>query len=147
MLSDMLRLELARIACLPLEPLTVDLTTTWRAAWCLVIVGFVSGAALGLGFRRNDFLGGYDSWSRRLTRLGHIACVALGLLQMSYALSPAAAAEGPAANACRLAWLLGAIAMPVTCWLAAWRKPLRHLFAIPVAALLIAATLTVRAIH
>ncbi|MCS7166565.1 MAG: hypothetical protein RMI91_13430 [Gemmatales bacterium] len=47
--------------------------------WLLIAVGFATGVGLGLGFRREDFLCGYSSLRRRLLRLGHIACVALGM--------------------------------------------------------------------
>lgn len=38
-----------------------------------------------------------------------------------------------------VALLVGAVAMPLVCYLAAWRQPLRHLFFVPVAALLVGA--------
>ncbi len=126
--------------------LAFDLSFTWTAAWAFVLLGFVSGAVLGVGFHSAEFLGGYDSWRRRLLRLGHIACVALGLLQMAYALSPAAQVDGAFGAACRALWFVGALAMPLVCWLAAWRKPLRHLFALPVTSLIAAATLTLIAL-
>lgn len=117
-------------------------SSIWFAAWALVLLGFVSGATLGLGFHDAQFLGGYDSWRRRLLRLGHIACIALGLLQMAYALSPAASVGGELGAWRHSLWIFGAFAMPTVCWLAAWRKPLRHLFAVPVTALCAASTLT-----
>jgi hypothetical protein len=141
----MFSLQLARFGPGP-ELLAFDVSLTWTAAWALVLVGFVSGAALGLGFHDAAFLGGYDSWRRRLLRLGHIACIALGLLQMAYALSPASRVDGTLGGACRALWFVGAFAMPTVCWLAAWRKPLRHLFALPVASLTAAATLTLIAL-
>jgi len=120
----------------------LDAAHVWTSAWSLVLLGFASGALLGLGFAGEQFLGGYQTWRRRLLRLGHIACIALGLLQMLYELSPAAHAAGELVNATRAAWIVGAFAMPLVCWLAAWRQPLRHLFIVPVAALSTAATLT-----
>lgn len=114
----------------------------WTSGWALVLTGFVSGAALGLGFDRESFLGGYASWRRRLLRLGHIACVALGILQMLVALSPAGAASGPLASACFLLWRLGAFSMPAVCFLSAWRPAFRHVFAVPVVSLCSAAVLT-----
>jgi len=93
-----------------------------------MLAGLLSGAILGLGFHRADFLGGYDSFRRRMLRLGHIACCALGMLNLMVAVAGHASP-----------WLLaGGVAMPVVCFLAAWRKPFRHLFVIPVACLLAA---------
>ena len=40
------------------------------AGWWLILAAFVSGTLIGLGFHREDFLGGYDSFRRRLVRLG-----------------------------------------------------------------------------
>jgi hypothetical protein len=54
----------------------------WYAGWGLVAAGFVSGTAVGLGFHREDFLGGYGSFRRRLLRLGHVALVALGMFNV-----------------------------------------------------------------
>ena len=114
----------------------------WRAGWVLVLLGFTSGAVLGLGFRSEEFLGGYAGWRRRLLRLGHIACVALGMLQMLYALSPAGRATGELASVCRTLWLVGGFAMPLVCWSSAFVPRLRHLFALPVLSLAGAAGLT-----
>lgn len=118
----------------------------WFSAWSLVLVGFVSGAVLGLRFHDEVFLGGYGSWRRRLARLGHIACIALALLQMAFALSPAASVGGELGAWCRMLWRVGGFAMPLVCWLAAWRQPFRHLFFVPVTSLSAAATLTLIAL-
>lgn len=111
--------------------------------WCWVLLGLVSGTAIGLFFHRPGWLGGYDAWPRRMVRLGHIAFFGTGILSLLFALSVMALARGePAiagaglvrvAGAC---WTVGAVAMPSVCFLSAWRKPFRQLFAIPVLALL-----------
>lgn len=107
----------------------------WLGGWSLILAAFVSGAAIGLGFARDEFWGGYNSWRRRLARLGHIAMAALGMMNVVYAAAPS-----------RSLWagtllLAGGIAMPAVCFLSAWRKPLRNLFAIPVSLLVAAAGL------
>lgn len=105
-------------------------------AWCWIMLGVLSGAVQGLGFHREAFMGGYDSWPRRLTRLGHIAFFGTALLNIAFAVTITHFAVEPS-----LAWwcsrllILGAVAMPVVCYLAAWRKPLRHGFVIPVLSL------------
>jgi hypothetical protein len=109
-----------------------------RAGWILILLGFVSGAVLGLGFHREGFLGGYASLRRRLLRLGHIALIALGALNVLYALMPFEGAEGTARELASCALLIGAIAMPATCALSALWPRLCPLFALPVAALLTA---------
>ena len=43
------------------------------AAWIGFVLGALSGALLGLFFHDERFMGGYGSWQRRMTRLGHIS--------------------------------------------------------------------------
>jgi hypothetical protein len=114
----------------------------WTSGWTLVLLGLLGGALLGLRFDREGFLGGYTSLRRRLVRLGHVACVMLGILQMLVALSPAAASSGVLASACWILWRAGSYAMPLVCFLVAWRPKLRQLFALPVACLIAAASAT-----
>ncbi len=113
----------------------------YLAGWSLVLAGFLSGAAIGLGFHRDDFLGGYTSLRRRMVRLGHIAFVALGIINVVFALSPAPADQTTAAIA-SICFLTGGVAMPIVCFLTAWRERFRHLFFIPVTALVAAVVFT-----
>lgn len=102
-------------------------------AWGWFVAGLLSGVALGLRFADETFLGGYDAWARRLTRLGHIAFFGTGLLCLAMGLTAHALALDVALL--RVAGCLtiaGALLMPTVCFLSAWRKPLRHLFALPV---------------
>ena len=112
------------------------------AGWWLILAAFVSGAVIGLGFHREDFLGGYTSFRRRLLRLGHLALAALGMLNVVYGLSPGPTNAATPASLAGLLLLGGALAMPLVCFLSAWRKSFRHLFAIPVV-LLIAAVILI----
>jgi len=96
--------------------------------WLLIVVGFLSGATIGLFFHRDDFLGGYASFRRRLLRLGHIACIALGILGLELLQALPAGAPHWIAPL----FLAGAVLMPATCFLTAWRRSFRHLFALPV---------------
>ncbi len=102
-------------------------------AWAWMLMGLLSGVVLGLGFHNAGFMGGYDGWRRRLARLGHIAFFGTGLLNLFAALTWRGF-ELHAAWMAPAAWLLviGAVSMPTVCFLCAWRKPLRHLFPVPV---------------
>jgi len=112
--------------------------------WCSILAGLLAGLGLGLGFHRDDFLGGYGSLRRRMVRLGHIALVALGMLNVLYAQAAPGLHLGVHARAlASTGWVVGGIAMPLCCGLMAWRPAFRHLFAIPVVLLLAAAGLTV----
>jgi hypothetical protein len=89
----------------------------------------------GLFFYKDDWLGGYDSWRRRLVRLGHISFFGLGLVNLNFAFSATALhLRGNCLTLASFSLLVGAVTMPICCFLAAWRKQLRHLFPIPVAA-------------
>jgi len=106
------------------------------AGWWLILGAFGTGAIIGLGFHREDFLGGYGSLRRRLTRLGHIALAALGGLNVLYGLCPVSDRPGSAAGWTEGLFLAGAIAMPAVCFLSAWRPAFRHLFFVPVTLLI-----------
>ena len=111
------------------------MTMNLLGGWIGILAGVVSGALIGLFFWREDWMGGYDSWRRRLTRLGHISFFGLGLLNLLFAATAAQLGlRGTGLRLASVSLLTGAIAMPVCCFLSAWRKPLRHLFPIPVLA-------------
>lgn len=116
------------------------------AAWVGVLLGMMSGATLGLVFHRDDVLGEYQSWRRRLTRLGHISFFGLAAVNFAFALTVnGVGAEwgGADLNVLMVAsWALigGAVLMPLACFLAAWRKGFRHLFPLPVICLITGVT-------
>jgi hypothetical protein len=114
----------------------------WDAGWLLVLAGFATGALIGLGFHRAEFLGGYASLRRRMLRLGHIALAALGMMNVMFSLSAWPAPGSSAAATASLAFVVGGVTMPAACFLTAWREPFRHVFAIPVVALFIAVICT-----
>ena len=114
------------------------------AGWWLVLAAFVSGAIIGLGFHREEFLGGYASFRRRMVRLGHIALAALGMLNVVYGFAPVPASAGTQSSLAGILFLGGAVSMPVVCFLSAWRTPFRHLFFIPVAQLVVAVGLVLK---
>lgn len=116
-------------------------------AWCWFLAGIVSGTAAGLRFHHERWLGGYDSWPRRLTRLGHIAFFGTGLLNLCFALTVLAIdLDGRLVQWASPLLMVGAVAMSGVCYLAAWRKPWRHLFFIPVISLLLGVALTATAV-
>jgi len=110
----------------------------WYFGWALILTAFLTGAILGLFFYREDFLGGYASFRRRILRLGHIALAALGMINILYGLSPAAAQSAPEARIASLGFIIGGVAMPAVCFLTSWRVGFRYLFFVPVIALVVA---------
>jgi len=103
--------------------------------WLGMLAGVLSGGIIGLFFYRDEWMGGYGSWRRRLTRLGHISFFGLGFLNLMFAATAGQLVLRPSyLQVASLGLLAGAITMPICCFLSAWRKPMRHLFPIPVVA-------------
>ena len=106
--------------------------------WVWITMGFLSGALLGMGFQRDDFMGGYDSWPRRLARLGHIAFFGTGFLNVLLGLTLLGLGDRAGSLTWNLAQgglVVGAIAMPVCCFIAAMSKKAKPIFVVPVVAL------------
>ena len=111
------------------------------AGWIGFLAGALTGAWMGLQFHREEWLGGYGSFPRRMIRLGHIACFGLGLINILFALTAALLPVSAAVHAGSALLVVGMITMPLNCFLTAWRKPFRHLFFIPVLSLIAAIVL------
>jgi hypothetical protein len=109
----------------------MDFSTNLLAGWIGFLAGAVTGALMGLCFHRENWLGGYGSFPRRMIRLGHIACFGLGLINILFALTAATLVPFPIARAASTLLVVGMITMPLNCFLTAWRKSFRHLFFIP----------------
>jgi hypothetical protein len=107
------------------------------AGWMGFLAGAITGALMGLFFHRENWLGGYGSFPRRMIRLGHIACFGLGLINILFALTAATLPATWATSAASLLLVAGMITMPLNCFLTAWKKPFRHLFFIPAGSTLV----------
>jgi hypothetical protein len=108
------------------------------AGWVGILLGVVSGATIGLFFHREDWMGGYQAYRRRMIRLGHISFFGLGFINLLFALSlPLLALQSSFAWVVSASLILGAVTMPLCCFLTAWRKPLRYFFPIPVLSVLV----------
>jgi hypothetical protein len=110
----------------------------WYAGWSLVLAGLLVGSVLGFFFHREEFLGGYDSFRRRLVRLGHIALIALGLVNVIVSFVLALPTDLESASVASWSLLIGSLSMPAMCFLTAWRPSFRPGFALPVVALVLA---------
>ena len=102
-----------------------------HAAWIGFFLGCLAGAVPGLFFHDNDWLGGYGSWQRRMIRLAHISFFGIGLFNLSFALTARTLELDTGLQATCVLLLAGAVAMPLVCYLSAWKKAFRHLFFIP----------------
>ena len=106
--------------------------------WIAMVLGATSGAAIGLFFHKEEWMGGYASLRRRMIRLGHIAFFGLGIINVLFALSlvafPIPAGYARIASA---GFAVSLVTMPACCFMTAWRTGSRYLFPIPVAAVLL----------
>jgi hypothetical protein len=108
-----------------------------NVGWLAVLFGVVSGAVIGLFFHQEDWAGGYGSYRRRMMRLGHISFFGIGLLNFAFAITLSLVSlPGTNIQIASVGFVLAVVAMPMCCFLSAWKKPLRHLFPIPVLAVL-----------
>jgi hypothetical protein len=117
-----------------LEPARFNL----MAGWISMVAGALSGAAIGLFFHNEEWMGGYTSLRRRMIRLGHIAFFGLGILNVLYGLSLLAIPipAGYAGFSCA-GFFVSLVTMPACCFLTAWRAGSRYLFPIPVLGVLV----------
>lgn len=105
--------------------------------WIAMLLGVASGAVLGLFFHRDEWAGGYGAYRRRMLRLGHISFFGIGFLNMLFAATiPLIALPGANVRVASAGFLIAVAAMPLCCFLSAWRKSMRHLFPVPVLAVL-----------
>lgn len=114
-------------------------------AWLWILLGFISGALMGMRFHGENWLGGYSSFPRRLYRLGHISFFGLGLINFLFAVTLRVFAihSGPFQLA-GCAFVAGGVLMPICCVLMAHFPKLKPtaLFAAPVSSLLLGGALT-----
>ena len=116
-----------------LQPAALNLTL----AWLWTLLGFASGFALGLFFDRDDWLGGYGSFQRRLYRLGHIAFFGTGFVNFMFWLTASRLGTGGTAfTVASWAFIIGALTMPLCCVLMAQSRRFKLLFGVPVFSLL-----------
>jgi len=112
------------------------------AAWVGILLGFLSGLALGLGFHRENWLGGYGSFTRRLYRLAHISLFGLGAVNLLFYFTTRALPAGTLLALASSTFIAGAITMPVCCLIMAHFPNTRSLFALPVVSLVTGGVLT-----
>ena len=106
-------------------------------AWLWILLGFTSGMALGMFFHGENWLGGYGSFKRRMYRLGHISFFGLGAVNLLFCLTVQNfSLSGSLIHFASLAFIVGAIAMPVCCVVMAHFPKAHLIFAVPVVSLI-----------
>ncbi len=97
-----------------------------------MLLGAVTGAFQGLYFHQEEWMGGYGSWRRRMTRLGHISFFGIAFINLGfYSTVQLMNLESEVLWPSRLL-IVGQFGMPIICYLSAFYKPARNLFFIPV---------------
>jgi hypothetical protein len=118
--------------------------TNLLIAWLWIVLGFGAGFLLGLFFHKEDWLGGYSSFKRRLYRLAHVSFFGLALVNfLFYATARTFTQASTATQVASWGFIVGAVGMPICCLIIAHLPRLRVLFLIPVLSLLTAGSLTV----
>ena len=106
-------------------------------AWLWILLGFTSGMVLGMFFHGEKWLGGYASFKRRMYRLGHISFSGLGAVNLLFCLTVQNfLLTGALIHFASLAFIVGAIAMPVCCVVMAHFPKAHMIFAVPVVSLI-----------
>jgi hypothetical protein len=106
-------------------------------AWLWILLGFVTGMVLGLFFHRENWLGGYGSFKRRMYRLGHISFFGLGAVNLLFCLTAQTfSLTGPSIVVASWSFIIGAISMPAGCVVMAHIPKARLIFALPVLSLI-----------
>jgi hypothetical protein len=113
----------------------------FQAAWVGILLGFISGAVLGLFFYQEEWMGGYFSWRRRMARLGHISFFGIAIINLAFAMSQSVFGIEIATPLPSYLFIAGAVTMPLVCFLSSYKMIFRHLFFIPVLSLLIGTVL------
>ena len=107
------------------------------AAWIGIFLGTLAGAVQGTFFHEEKWLGGYGSWRRRMTRLGHISFFGIAFINLIFVFTVFYLdIKGTILILPSLLFIIGAITMPLICYLSAFKKFFRHLFFIPVLSVL-----------
>ena len=105
--------------------------------WLWILLGFTSGMVLGMFFHGENWLGGYTSFKRRMYRLGHISFFGLGAVNLLFCLTVQNfSLAGPLIHFASLAFVIGAVAMPVCCVVMAHFPKAHMIFAVPVVSLI-----------
>ena len=112
-------------------------------AWLWILLGFVTGMVLGLFFHRENWLGGYSSFKRRMYRLAHISFFGLGAANLLFWLTAENLSFARSfAGFASWAFIIGAITMPVCCVVMAHFPKAHLIFAVPVLSLITGGILT-----
>lgn len=106
--------------------------------WVWICLGFIVGMTLGLWVEGENWLGGYASVARRYLRLGHVAFIALPIINVLYGKELAIVDLSESARyAGSYLMIFGAVGVPITCISAAFIRKTRYFLPLPASAILV----------
>jgi hypothetical protein len=112
--------------------------------WAWMCFGFIFGMTLGMWAEGEKWLGGYASLERRYLRLGHVAFIALSIINILYGRElEAVALPVHIKNIGSYLMIFGAAGVPLACISAAFFRKARYFLPLPALALLIGTAILV----
>jgi hypothetical protein len=126
---------------------TNDYSRNRLVGWTSLAVGIAVGLVMGLWsfdgpMQPPDWIGEYADTSRRLVRLGHIAFIGLGTIDILIERELERSSLAPAARAVA-SWsmVVGNVLLPMTLFAAAANRPVKYFMAVPASAVFLALVL------
>ncbi len=112
--------------------------------WAWMCLGFIFGMTLGMWAEGETWLGGYASITRRYLRLGHVAFIALSVINILYGKELGAVALPiHIKNIGSYLMISGAAGVPLACVSAAFFRKTRYFLPLPALAVLIGTAILV----
>jgi len=106
--------------------------------WIWLCLGFIYGMTLGLWAEGEEWLGGYTSITRRYLRLGHVAFIALPIINILYGKELPLINLGDSIKYIgSYLMIFGAVGVPVSCISAAFIRKARYFLPLPASAILV----------
>ena len=106
--------------------------------WVWMCFGFIFGMTLGLWAEGETWLDGYASVARRYLRLGHVAFIALPIINILYGKELPLVDLGDSMKYIgSYLMIFGAVGVPITCVSAAFIRKARYFLPLPASAILI----------
>ena len=106
--------------------------------WAWMCIGLIMGLVMGMRAEGEQWLGGYNSLTRRYLRLGHIAFIALSIINILYGIELGSASlPDYVVNIGSPLLIFGAAGVPVTCVVAAFFRKAKYFLPLPAMAVLV----------
>ena len=112
--------------------------------WAWMCVGFISGMTLGMWAEGEKWLGGYASITRRYLRLGHVAFIALSIINILYGRELGSAGLPFCVKTIGSPLMIfGAAGVPIACIFTAFYRKAKYFLPLPALAVLIGTAILV----